>query len=114
VEEMMDGLHGEHHRGLDYEVPVGTVVMAPAAATVLFAGNLTLTGKTLVLDHGNGVVSALFHLYRIDVREGDRVESRAAVGLSGETGLAVTPQVQWRVYLHGVAVDPRSLDRPLD
>jgi murein DD-endopeptidase MepM/ murein hydrolase activator NlpD len=114
VEEMMDGLHGEHHRGLDYEVPVGTVVMAPAAATVLFAGNLTLTGKTLVLDHGNGVVSSLFHLYRIDVREGDRVESRAAVGLSGETGLAVSPQVQWRVYLHGVAVDPRALDRPLD
>jgi len=81
---------------------------------VLFTGNMTLTGKTLVLDHGQGVVSALFYLYRIDVREGDRVESRATVGLSGDTGLAATPQVQWRVYVHGVAVDPRALDRLLD
>jgi hypothetical protein len=23
----------------------------------------------------------------------------------------VSPQVEWRTYLHGVAVDPRTLDR---
>ena len=85
--------------------------MAPAAGTVLFAGPLALSGQTLVLDHGQGVISALFHLYRIDVRTGDRVESRATVGLSGETGLATSPQLQWRVYIHGVAVDPRALEK---
>ena len=33
----------------------------------------------------------------------------AFVGLSGDTGLAPEPMLQWRVYLHGVAVDPTVL-----
>jgi Peptidase family M23 len=111
VESMLDGMYGEEHRGLDYEVPPGTVVMAPAAGTVLFAGPMALGGQTLVLDHGQGILSVLFHLSRIDVVPDSRVEARAAVGYSGETGLAVSPQVEWRTYLHGVAVDPRTLDR---
>ena len=109
VESMMDAVHGEYHRGLDYAVPPGTPVLAPAAGTVLLAAPLTLTGETLVLDHGQGVVSVFFHLGRVDVREGDRVEGRAAVGLSGATGLALSPHVHWGVYVHGVAVDPRVL-----
>ncbi len=111
VETMLDGMYGEEHRGLDYEVPLGTVVMAPAAGTVLFAGPTALGGQTLVLDHGQGVLSVLFHLSRIEVALDDHVEARAAVGLSGETGLAVSPQVEWRTYLHGVAVDPRALSK---
>jgi murein DD-endopeptidase MepM/ murein hydrolase activator NlpD len=111
VESMLDGMYGEEHRGLDYEVPPGTVVMAPAAGTVLFAGPMALGGQTLVLDHGQGILTVLFHLSRIDVIPDSHVEARAAVGYSGETGLAVSPQVEWRTYLHGVAVDPRTLDR---
>lgn len=114
VETMLDGTFGEFHRGLDYEVPPGTVVMAPAAGTVLLAGPLALAGQTLVLDHGQGLVSAVFHLARIDVSVGDQVQARATVGLSGDTGLAPSPHVEWRVYVHGIAVDPRVLDHDLD
>ena len=109
VESMLDSLYGEGHRGRDYEVPTGTVVMAPAAGNVLFAASLTLAGNTLVIDHGQGVVSALFHLQRIDARVGDRVEARDPVALSGDTGIAPSPQVHWRTYLHGVGVDPEVL-----
>jgi murein DD-endopeptidase MepM/ murein hydrolase activator NlpD len=114
VEPLFDATFGDEHRGLDYDVPLGTVVMAPAGGIVLFAGPLTLGGLVVVIDHGQGVVSMLGHLQRIDVRASDVVESRAIVGLSGDTGLAVTPQVQWRAYLHGIAVDPRLLDQSLD
>jgi murein DD-endopeptidase MepM/ murein hydrolase activator NlpD len=111
VETMLDGMYGQEHRGLDYPVPPGTAVMAPAAGAVLFAGPTALGGQTLVLDHGQGVISVLFHLARIDVALDDHVLSRATVGLSGESGLAVSPQVEWRTYLHGVAVDPRVLEK---
>jgi hypothetical protein len=37
------------------------------------------------------------------------VAAAAIVGLSGDTGLAPEPMLQWRVYLHGVAVDPTVL-----
>jgi hypothetical protein len=110
VEGMMDSVYGEYHRGLDYEVPEGTTVQAPAAGTVLLAGPLALTGNTVVLDHGQGVVSVFYHLSRIDVVPGQPLEGRAPLGLSGESGLAVAPHVHWGVYVSGVAVDPRVLD----
>ena len=109
VESRTDALQGERHRGLDYAVPVGTPVRAPAAGTVLHAGPLTLSGETLVIDHGQGVVSVLEHLSRVDVRAGDPVAGAAVVGSSGGTGLAPEPMLQWRVYLHAVAVDPTVL-----
>jgi murein DD-endopeptidase MepM/ murein hydrolase activator NlpD len=114
VETLIDATYADEHRGLDFEVPTGTVVMAPAAGTVLYAGPLTLTGQTVVIDHGQGVVSVLGHLLRLDVRTGDTVEARGIVGLSGDSGLAVVPQVHWRVYVHGIAVDPALLDRSLE
>ena len=109
VESRSDALQGERHRGLDYLVPAGTPVRAPAAGTVLFAGPLTLTGDTLVIDHGQGVVSVLLHLSRIDVRVGDTVAAGAFVAASGDTGLTPEPLLEWRVYLHAVPVDPNAL-----
>lgn len=109
LEYLTDGAFGEFHRGLDFLTPVGTVVQAPAAATVLFAGYMTIPGHVVALDHGQGVVSVLTHLSRVDVREGDVVEGRAPVGLSGDTGATAGPALEWRVYVHGIAVDPKVL-----
>ena len=111
VEASTDSIHGEYHRGLDYEVAVGTAVRAPAAGTVLLARPLSLTGETVLLDHGQGVISALFHLSRVDVREGDWVDAGAAVALSGESGLAAEPHLHWAVYVLGVAIDPRVMEQ---
>jgi murein DD-endopeptidase MepM/ murein hydrolase activator NlpD len=114
LEALVDSLWGEYHRGLDFTVPPGTPVLAPAAGTVLFAGPLLLSGQTVVIDHGQGVLSALFHLSRLDVVAGQSLEPRSPVGLSGDSGLSPEPMVQWRVYIHGIAVDPQLLDRSLD
>jgi murein DD-endopeptidase MepM/ murein hydrolase activator NlpD len=113
VESRIDGLLGEYHRGVDYAVPAGSEVRSPAAASVLFAGALVLSGRTVVLDHGQGIVSILFHLSRIEAREGDRVTPGTLLGYSGDSGLAPEPMLQWRVYLHGVAVDPLVLEQIL-
>lgn len=110
VESMMDAVWGEYHRGSDYDVPAGSIVQAPAAGTVVLAAPLTLTGQTLVLDHGQGVVSVFYHLSRIDVREGDSAEGGAPIALSGGTGLATSPHLHWGVYVHGIAVDPRLME----
>ena len=109
VESLIDALAGERHRGLDYAVAVETPVRAPAAGSVLFAGELALAGGTVVIDHGQGIVSVLHHLSSVAVRQGDTIAGAAVVGLSGQTGLAPEPLLSWRVYLHGVAVDPLVL-----
>jgi len=114
VEMATDALFGEYHRGMDYLVPPGTVVQAPAAGRVVLAAPQILTGNTLVLDHGQGVLSVFFHLSRIDVKEGEWVEGRTPVGLSGESGIAAAPHLHWAVYVHGVAVDPRVMESLAD
>jgi murein DD-endopeptidase MepM/ murein hydrolase activator NlpD len=106
AESLTDALVGERHRGLDYPLPIGTPVRAPGAGTVLFAGSLVLSGGTVIVDHGQGVVSVLQHLSRVSAKAGDVLAAGAEVGASGDTGLAPEPLLQWRVYLHGVAVDP--------
>jgi murein DD-endopeptidase MepM/ murein hydrolase activator NlpD len=106
---LMDGIYGDHHRGVDYDVPTGTAVKAPGAGVVVLAQNLALTGETLIVDHGHGVHSAFFHLSRLDVAVGQAVEAGAVVAASGDSGVAPLPHLHWGVYLHGVAVDPRAL-----
>jgi murein DD-endopeptidase MepM/ murein hydrolase activator NlpD len=106
VETRMDGGLGSHHRGLDYAVAPGSLVLAPAAGAVVFAGPLLLTGQTLVIDHGQGLVSALCHLARLDVVAGESLMQGAVVGVSGDSGIAERPHVHWAVYLHGIPVDP--------
>ena len=110
----MDSTWGEQHRGLDYDVPYGTPVLAPATGMVLFAGNLTLSGQTVVLDHGQGVVSVFYHLSRMDVVPGQEVGARAPLGLVGETGLAPSAHLHWGTYVNGTAVDPEIVLRLAD
>jgi murein DD-endopeptidase MepM/ murein hydrolase activator NlpD len=111
VEAKTDAIWGEYHRGLDYLVPAGTPVSSPAAGNVLFAGPLVLTGETVMLDHGQGVVSVFYHLASTPVRSGDWVEAGAPLGLTGDTGIAPVPHLHWGVYVHGVAVDPHVTEK---
>jgi murein DD-endopeptidase MepM/ murein hydrolase activator NlpD len=115
VERLTDAVWGEYHRGLDYPVPPGTSVEAPGAGTVLLAQTLALLGTTVVIDHGEGLVSVLAHLSRATVAAGRHVEQGEPIGLSGDTGIAGSPRVHWGTYLYAVAVDPRLLRRaPID
>jgi hypothetical protein len=106
VDSMMDSVWGEYHRGQDYVAAAGTEVAAPAAGTVVLSAPLTVSGPTLVIDHGLGVISAFFHLGRLDVPEGTAVFPGQTIGAAGDGGIADGPHVHWGVYVHGVAVDP--------
>jgi hypothetical protein len=110
VPMLTDGLYGDHHRGVDYILPVGTLARAPGAGLVLLAQPLTFAGETRVIDHGRGVVSAFFHLSRIDVAVGQAVEPGAVVAAGGDSGVAVGSHLHWGVYVHGVAVDPQVME----
>ena len=106
VEMMMDGGFGDEHRGLDFAVAPGHAVQAPAGGSVVMAEPLLLTGLTLVLDHGQGLVSLLCHMSQLDVQAGQRLAGGARLGLAGESGLATSSHVHWATYLHGIPVDP--------
>ena len=81
-------------------------VRAAAGGRVVLAKELVIHGKTIVLDHGQGVISLYIHLSRMDVEKGDRVSKGEEIGAVGQTGLATGPNLHWAVYIHGTPVDP--------
>ena len=66
-----------------YTIP-GAPCRAAASGTVVFAGNLELTGNTVVIDHGCGLRSYLYGLQELSVSRGQTVEKGQAVGVLGE------------------------------
>ena len=94
------------HVGLDVAVARGTPVKASAQGQVLALGDYFFNGKTIFLDHGNGLITMYCHLDRIDVKAGETVSKGQLIGLSGETGRATGPHLHWSVILNGAMVDP--------
>ncbi|MEO0394436.1 MAG: M23 family metallopeptidase [Cyanobacteria bacterium P01_A01_bin.137] len=99
-----------YHRGVDYAAGTGTPVVTPAAGYIRLVGRVSdgfeLHGNTVGIDHGQGLLSIMIHLSRIDVNEGDFVRVGQRVGAIGSTGAATGPHLHWGLYLNQVAVDP--------
>ncbi len=94
------------HSGLDFAVARGTPVKASAAGTVLASDDYFFNGKTIFIDHGNGLITLYGHLDQFDVQAGQTVSKGQLIGLSGMTGRATGPHLHWSVVLNGVMVDP--------
>ena len=102
------GLLKNYHTGVDYNADPGTQVLAPAAGTVVMAERLKVRGKVVILDHGAGVFSGVWHLSRIDAELGQVVSRGDVVGLVGNSGRSTGPHLHWEVRVAGVPVDPRE------
>ncbi|HAH07326.1 MAG TPA: hypothetical protein DCM05_12530 [Elusimicrobia bacterium] len=94
------------HKGVDLAAREGTPVLAPNHALVALATSTPVQGGVVVLDHGQGVLSALLHLKTLDVRVGRVVQRGTRVGTVGTTGFSTGPHLHWELRVHGAAVDP--------
>jgi Membrane proteins related to metalloendopeptidases len=96
------------HAGVDIPLPRGSAARAAATGVVVDAAQYVLTGRTVILDHGQGIHTAYFHLDTITVHRGDIVRRGDRVGRVGSTGLATGPHLHYGVYVHGKDVDPAA------
>jgi murein DD-endopeptidase MepM/ murein hydrolase activator NlpD len=101
-----------NHSGEDYGAETGTTVWAAAPGVVAFAGELTVRGTSIMIDHGAGVFTAYHHLSRIDVAQGQFVNQGDNIGAVGMTGLATGPHLHWELIVYGVNVNPVSWTIP--
>lgn len=94
------------HTGTDFAGAVGTPVRAAARGVVALVDTFYLAGRVIYIDHGEGLVSAYFHLSRSDVAAGDTVAAGQQIGRVGATGRVTGPHLHWVVRYGAISVDP--------
>jgi murein DD-endopeptidase MepM/ murein hydrolase activator NlpD len=97
------------HSGADYSAAAGTPVLAVAPGTVVLADEHFFAGKSVFVDHGDGLITMYFHLSAIAVEEGQEVEAGRTIGRVGATGRATGPHLHFGVRWRGARVDPGAL-----
>ena len=94
------------HTGLDFELPMGSRILAAGAGEVIEAGWDSQYGKTLVIKHHDGHHSRYAHADELLVKSGDKVQRGQQVAKSGNTGRSTGPHLHFEVMKDGKPVDP--------
>lgn len=100
------GSYSIAHKGVDFRADEGTPVFATNRGVVRAARVYRNYGKTVVIDHGLGLMTFYMHLSEIKVNEGEMIKSSQLIALSGRTGYAERPHLHFTVKIKGVSVDP--------
>jgi murein DD-endopeptidase MepM/ murein hydrolase activator NlpD len=101
---------GKVHGAVDMVIKKGTPIAAAADGVVSVATNGKKRykgyGKTVVIDHGEGVFTLYSHCDSILVKMGQRVKRGEFIATVGRTGRATTDHVHFEVRVAGKKLDP--------
>jgi len=106
LRRFFNGEERNAHSGLDFAVPLGTDVKAPADGVVTIVADYFFNGKTVFIDHGQGFITMYCHLSATGVSVGQAVRRGQVIARVGATGRATGPHLHWNVSLNNVRVDP--------
>ncbi len=106
---ILNGKPRSPHSGTDFRAKTGEPILAPNAGRVVLARDLYFAGKSVIIDHGQGLFSYFAHLSEFRVEEGSRVSPGEVVGLVGATGRVTGAHLHWSARINGARVDPLSL-----
>lgn len=110
------GRHFQTTGGYDYiskwvrlSASSGSEIKAVNAGKVIYVGEQTMTGRTVVVDHGLGLKSIYGNFESISVNEGDTVETGTVLGTLGNTGYTDGSKVSFAFSVNGSFVCPYEI-----
>lgn len=109
-QRILNGTPSRPHYGADLAAPTGTPVHAPCDGLVSFAETgLHYEGGLIMIDHGQGLVTAYLHLSKVETAKGAMVRRGQKIGEVGAEGRATGPHLCWRMKWRNRNCDPTLL-----
>lgn len=95
------------HPGIDLEGVTGDEVRAIMKGKVVKTQESRFAyGKAILIEHGNGLTSLYAHLSKIEVEEGQRVDTFTKLGEIGSSGMATGDHLHLEIRDHGKVINP--------
>ena len=95
------------HKAVDVIGLPKTVVWAPQDGIIVVKNRYAESGNTVVIDHGLGVFTLLYHLDDFaKINLGDKVKRGNPVGRMGKTGYTTGEHLHWEMRINNTHVDP--------
>jgi murein DD-endopeptidase MepM/ murein hydrolase activator NlpD len=106
--ERIDPFNGEgaFHSGVDIGSSYGHPIIAPADGVVTFTETMGGYGKTIMINHGNGISTRYGHLSGFAVTAGQHVQRGEVIGYVGESGRSTGPHLHYEVRINDTPVNP--------
>lgn len=109
LKRIYNGIPKSPHTALDIAALQGTPIKATACGQVINIHDRFYTGNTVIIDHGQGVMSLYAHLKDVKVTNGQWLKQGDIIGTVGKTGRVTGPHLHWAIYLNQTPIDPLLL-----
>lgn len=101
------------HKGVDFAVPSGTLIIAPADGVVEhIAYQARGAGRYIKIRHGGQYTTVYMHLSKSLVKVGQSVKKGDRIALSGNTGRSTGAHLHYEFHINGNPVNPMTVKLP--
>lgn len=98
------------HFGIDFSMPVGSVVRASASGIIVFADYTINDGYKIIISHSKGYFTVYKHLSQVLKKDRDFVKQGDIIALSGNTGKLTTgPHLHFEIWKYQTPIDPQKI-----